>query len=189
MKRTSLRTRMTRMVALLAAMLMLAALAGCSSAKKETTVRGGAETPIAESQLVRGSLPGVQVVAVAKLPKADQGAVASWVAGGRAVGQAPVLAAGSYTPDIDGHVLEAAREVGSDNGIATSLITLNFDPEGAQLLTNLTTAEAGKDLAVVVGGRVIMVTQVAEPATNGQLVIEGPRELIDSVAKSIVATL
>jgi preprotein translocase subunit SecD len=136
--------------------------------------------------VISGTLPGVQVVEVAKLPKADQQAIASWIAVGEPADKAPALAAGTYTPMLDGHVLIATKDVGSSNGIAVSQVTLQFDPDGTKLLADFTTAHPGAMIAVALGGRVVMTAEPADPITTGQIVIDSSREIVDSIAKQIV---
>jgi preprotein translocase subunit SecD len=186
MQRTSNPDRFTAMAALLAAMLVLFAVTGCSSGKKDDTPRGGAETPIVAPQLVRGALPGAQVVAVATLPRTDQQAIASWLADDTPADQSPTLSPGSYKPLIDGHVLEASREVGNNDGIAVPLVVLTFDPQGMQMLADFASAHVGETVAVVLGGRVVMATKIADANTRGKLELTGPRETMDAIAKSIV---
>jgi preprotein translocase subunit SecD len=189
MSNAIVRTRMARMVALMAAMLVLAALVGCQQAPKTVVPRGGANAPVSDPQLVHGQLPGLQIVAVSKLSKSDQQAIAAWQAGDGAADKAPTLTAGGYKPDIDGHVLEAARAVSSDNGIATSVINVTFDATGTKLFADLTAANVGRQLAVVFGGKVVSVPSIAEPIASGNLEITGSRESIDAIAKLIVPAL
>jgi len=169
--------------AIAAVVLALVALMGCTSTAPSKTT---SQTPVTAPVVISGTLPGVQVVEVAKLSKADQQAVASWVAAGQPADKTPAPAAGTYTPILDGHVLTATKDVGSSNGIAVSQVTLQFDPEGTKALSDFTTAHPGAMFAAVLGGRVVMTAEPADPITSGQMVIDSSREIVDSIAKQIV---
>jgi len=169
--------------ALVAVVLALVALTGCTSTASSQTT---SQIPVTAPVVISGTLPGVQVVEVAKLSKADQQAVATWVAAGNPADKTPMLAAGASTPTVDGHILTATKDVGSSNGIAVSQVTLRFDPDGTKLLADFTTGHPGAMIAVVLGGRVVMTAEPADPITNGQIVIDSSREIVDSIAKQIV---
>ncbi|MDR3687330.1 MAG: hypothetical protein P4L93_10280 [Coriobacteriia bacterium] len=170
--------------ALVAVVLAFVALAGCTSSAAPS--QSTSQTPVTAPVVISGTLPGVQVVEVSKLSRADQQAIAAWVAAGGPADKVSTLATGTYTPAVDGHLLVATKGVGSQNGIAVSEVTLQFDPDGTKQLGDFTTAHPGATIAVVVGGRVVMTADPADPITDGQIVIDGSRELIDSIAKQIV---
>ena len=174
-----------RAVALTAAALVLLALVGCgsgsSSASKTTS-----QTPVGAPKVVSGALPGLQVVAVSKLKKLDQRAIEMWQLTGESADSNPTLKAGTYTPGVDGHVLQANTGTDSQNGIAVTVVEVHFDPVGTQQLTALTTANAGKQLAIVLNGKVISAPTVQEPITTGVLQISGQPGAIDTVVKAIM---
>ena len=185
MEKPTRKFRVTRAIATAAIVLMLVAVAGCSSPSSSPSSTTS-QTPVVAPKMVRGALPGLQVVAVSKLTKTDQRAIEMWQLAGGAADTEPTLTAGTYKPLIDGHVLEATEDTSSANGIAVSVITVHFDPEGTRLLADATTANAASSLAVVLNGRVILAPTVQQPITTGQIVIDGPAETVDAVAKAIV---
>jgi len=171
---------------LMAAVLMLISLSGCAPKAGGPAQSADSQTPVTAAKTVRGALPGLQVVPVSTLRKSDQQAVAAWTAAGQPPAQLPTLKPGTYKPLIDGHVLEANESVGSDNGIAVSVIGVQFDPAGTQLLADYTAAHVGESLAVVLDGQVVTAADVRESITQGQLQITGAQETMDLVAKNII---
>ena len=180
-----LSTGRTARVCLAAALaLALVGVAGCSGGSGAGSATSS--TPVAAPKVIRGALPGLQVVAVSKLGKTDQRAIEMWQLAGESPDNLPTLKAGTYTPLVDGHVLEASEDTSSANGIAVSVITVHFDPEGTRLFTDATTANAGQKLALVLNWRVVLAPTVQDPITTGQIVINGSPEIVDLVANAIV---
>lgn len=175
--------RAARVCAGAAVVLALVGVVGCSSGSGGSAA---SSTPVAAPKVIRGALPGLQVVAVSKLGKTDQRAIEMWQLAGESSNNLPTLKAGTYTPLIDGHVLEATVDTDTANGIAVSVVTVHFDPQGTQLFTDATTANAGGKLALVLNGRVVLAPTVEEPVTTGVIVIGGASEIVDLVAKAIV---
>ena len=180
-----LSTGRTARVCLAAALaLALVSVAGCSGGSGAGSATSS--TPVAAPKVIRGALPGLQVVAVSKLGKTDQRAIEMWQLAGESADNLPTLKAGTYAPLIDGHVLEASVDTSTANGIAVSVVTVHFDPEGTRLLTDATTANVGSKLAVVLNGRVLLAPTVQEPITTGQIVISGSAGIVDLATGAIV---
>lgn len=76
---------------------------------------------------------------------------------------------------LSGTDLKDAREETNQNG--QHEVAIKFTDEGAQKFAQLTTENVGKQIAIVLDGKVLTDPRVNEPITGGQAVITGQRSL------------
>lgn len=72
---------------------------------------------------------------------------------------------------LNGSMFERA-DLAFNNGV-TPIVTIQFNPEGAQLFAELTEANIGKQIAIFVGGELISAPVVNTKITGGEAIIQG----------------
>ena len=91
----------------------------------------------------------------------------------------------SKTVEMDGSSVSRAAAVGDGSG--SPMIRLSFDAEGSKKFADLTERNIGRDLAVVIDGKLCCAPRIRMPILGGDIEITGsftPEEL-DAVVKGL----
>ena len=105
----------------------------------------------------------------------------------RTIDQLPETARFKST-GLSGKNLKDARvDYGGGQGLGLPQVSLQFDDEGAKLFADMTKRDIGKQIAILLDGKIISVPTVQAEIPNGQAVITGNYTLAE--AKALVSRL
>ncbi|MDX3655810.1 hypothetical protein PV646_00705 [Streptomyces sp. ID05-26A] len=99
--------------------------------------------------------------------------------------------AGEFKYDLGPVALDGDRVVkatASPSEYGGHVVTIEFDPEGARTWSDFTTANVGKQIAILINGRVLSAPSIQSPITGGSTQISGnfTREEADQLARQLV---
>ncbi|NTW29056.1 MAG: protein translocase subunit SecD [Coriobacteriia bacterium] len=121
-----------------------------------------------------GETGRLEFVDVSSLPTATQAAIAAWVGVGAPRDSAPELPAGlAYTPVLTGDVITNATAGQNSQNTGQLSVTLSMNSAGMEKWGAYTTANIGKQVAIVLDGVVQSAPQIQSAIVSGNTEITG----------------